>query len=184
MSDNVPDRLHIRELSLDERAELGYDLFEKWSLGQTITALSRDYKMHPKSVKTLIDEHAAFERANGGDSKMANIAVYKFILKKATEIMENPSQYPALVQAKSFEAAIQAATRMDKLGGHEAPTMHGEIPQDTIRDMLQRAQMSGDLDDVSANDQAKVENAREDIVEGELVDDDDDSDDGIMVPSR
>jgi hypothetical protein len=175
VSDNVPDRVHIRELSLDERAELGHKLFHQWARGKSLRSLAEENKMHPQSVKTLVDEHAAFERANGGDSKMANVAVYKFILEKATEIMENPAGHPALLQAKSYEAAIQAATRLDKLGGHEAPTMHGEIPQETIKDLMQRAQMDGTFNDISPMDQAKVhmDDENEDIVEGEVVDDGD-----------
>lgn len=170
---DLPATIRLHELSLDERAELSYDLFIEWSKGKSISALAREKGLNRQSCKNLIDEHAAFERATGGDSKMANVAVYKFILEKATAIMENPQGHPALLQAKSFEAAIQAATRLDKLGGHEAPTMHGEIPQETIRDMLERGSKAGDFDNISANDQAKVHREEEYIVEGEVVDDGD-----------
>lgn len=171
MSDNVPDRLYIRDLSIDERANLAYDLFVSWSKGQSLNALARANGMDPGSVKTLVDEHAAFERANGGDSKMANINVYRFILEKASGIIENPAGHPALLQAKAYEAAIQAATRLDKLGGHEAPTMHGEIPQETIKDLIQRAAMDDTFGNISPMEQGKVYGEEEYIVEGEIVDD-------------
>jgi hypothetical protein len=166
---DLPAKVYLRDLSVDERAELGYDLFLENAKGKSVSALARDHGLNRESAQTLINEHAAFERATGGDSKMANIAVYKFILEKATEIMENPQGHPALLQAKSFEAAIQAATRLDKLGGHEAPTMHGEIPQDTIRDMMERAQASGDFDDISPMDQGKVYREDEVIEDAEVI---------------
>lgn len=172
MSDNVPDRVKIRDLSLDERAELSHELFMAWSKGQSLNSLAKNNNMDPRSVKILVDEHAAFERANGGDSKMASVAMYRFILEKATGIMENPSGHPALLQAKAYEAAIQATTRLDKLGGHEAPTMHGEIPQETIKDVMQRAAMDDTFENISPMDQALV-HQNDDIVEGEVVDDDD-----------
>jgi hypothetical protein len=122
--------------------------------------------MEPKSVKKLIDEHAAFERNSGSDTKMANYQAYRFIQGKAAEIIENPQGHPALLQAKAYEAFIQATTRMDKLGGHEAPTMQGTIPGETVADLIRKAYAEGGLEGISPRDHG--------IVEAEVIDDDDD----------
>ena len=167
MSDNLPERVNLKNLSLDERANLSYDLFVEYSKGRSFNALAREHNMDPRGVKTLIDEHAAFERSHGSDSKMANINAYKFIVQKAVDVLENPTNHPALVQAKAYEAVIQSLTRLDKLGGHEAPTMHGEIPQDTVRDLIQRAYMEDDFNDISPTDHGLVG----DVIDAEVVDD-------------
>lgn len=184
MSDNLPERrIHIGDLSLDERASLSYRLFMEWSTrGRSFNALAKQENMDARAVKKLIDEHAAFERNQGSDTKMANFNAYRYLLGKSQEIIENPSDYPALLQAKAYEAYIQALTRMDKLGGHEAPTMQGTIPGETVADMIRQAYAENAFSDISPQDHGQVSHEIEAHEDGD--DDDDDEDDGILVPSR
>lgn len=169
MSDNLPDRIEIRSLSLDERAELAYTCFMEYATkGMPVSKIAEKHNLAYQSAKKLIDEHSAYDRANKPDTKQAALASYRWIKNKAAEAIEHPEGLPAIVQAKSWEAYIQAQTREDKLEGHEVATSDVQGAAETIADMIRRAHQSGDLDGVSPTDHAKMK--EDDIIEVEADD--------------
>lgn len=168
MSDNLPKRVEIRSLSLDDRAELAYTCFMEYATkGMPVTKIAEEHNLAVSSAKKLIDEHAAFNRANRPDTKQAALASYRWLKNKSADIIENLHDYPAIVQAKSFEAYIQAQTREDKLEGHEVSTSDVQGAAETIADLMRRAHQSGDLDGISPTDHGKM---GEDIIEVEAED--------------
>lgn len=170
MSDNIPDRIEIRSLSLDDRAELAYTCFMEYATkGMSVNKIAQKHNLSYPSAKKLIDEHSAFDRANKPDTKSAALASYRWIKNKAAEAIEHPEGLPAIVQAKSWEAYIQAQTREDKLEGHEVSTSDVQGAAETIADLMRRAHQSGDLDGISPSDHGKMD---EDIIEVEDIEND------------
>lgn len=160
----------IDQLTVDERARIAHDSFYEYVKGVPYAELGRRFDLTPRTIKRLIMEYSAFIREEKPDTKSVNEEAYRTILRKAMDIIDNPAGHPALLQAKSYEAAIQSLTRLDKLGGHEAPTQTinwegGE----TLLEMVTRRFGGRGGDDVSAMDDAKL--YEDEIVDAEIVDD-------------
>lgn len=172
------ERRRVTDLSTEERAELAHDMFLEKAKGKSIRALSKKNGLSEHAVRKLLQEYGAYLQQTRGHSKEANIAAYDYILQKSAEIIENPQNYSVLLQAKGFEAFIQAATRKDKLLGHEAPTHNINTKGETLADMVTRMYgQKGSNEDESPMDATivgMVEQEEEEIEEAEVIDDDQD----------
>lgn len=174
LSMGLPDKKRkMTDLEPAEKARISHDAFYAWATqGATYKSLSEKHNLSLKAVKQCIMEYSAFIREERPDTKAANMEAYRWLQMKAAHIIENLDNYPQLVATKAFEAYIQSLTRLDKLGGHEAPTTNVNVDGETLAEMIQKkfgaANPSGDISPVDAG---MVE---DEIVEGEVVEDEDD----------
>jgi hypothetical protein len=166
-TDNSPAvRKRVTDLTTEERAQVAHDMFLAKAKGQSIRSLSRQHGLSEFSVRKLLSEYGAYLQQTRGFSKEANIAAYDYILEKASEIIENPQNYSVLLQAKGYEAFIQAATRKDKLLGHEAPTHNINTKGETLADMVTRMYgQKGENEDESPADATILGMEEEDEIE-------------------
>lgn len=175
-------RRRVDQLSPNEKAKLAHDAFYGWATkGKSYKKLGEELDLATSAVKKLIQEYSAFVRENKPDTKAANEEAYRYILSKAVEIIDNEDheKIPVLVKAKAFEAAIQSLTRLDKLGGHEAPTTNINVDGQTFKDIItQHFAPGGDGENVSPMDTAAIQ---DDVIEGEVVDEDDNGEDDEII---
>lgn len=175
MSTSVAVKRDIRKLNPEERADLASKLFIDNAKGTPKTELQKAHNLTYDAVTKLINEWGAFQRKNRGFTKEAGIAVYDYLIRKSIDILDNPDGVPAIVWAKAFEGVIQSQTRKDKLLGHEAPNINVNAGDKTVVDLLKERYGAGaPKEEVSPMDAAMI--GEEEIVEGEVVDDDYDED--------
>lgn len=160
----------LTELSVEQRASLGQDLFIAKAKGKSMRSLAKVHNVTEHAVRVLIAEYGAYLQETNTHTKEANIAAYDFVLENAAHIIENPGQYSVLLQAKGYEAFIQALTRKDKLLGHEAPTHNINTKGETMLDIVkQRYDYTGTHDGVSPMDTAVI-GEEEEIEDAEVID--------------
>lgn len=164
----------MTDLTKHEKAEIAHDMFIEHGKGKSYKKLSEKYGLTPYAVKELVLEYGAYLQKSRGFTKEANIEGYNFILEEAAEIITNPEGRPALVQAKAYEAFIQALTRKDKLLGHEAPTHNINTKGESLMDVVrQKFGADGEQEGVSPMDSGRVGRVEDEmIIDAEFIDDD------------
>lgn len=173
MSDNLPaKKRRLTDLTKEERADIGHEVFVAHGKGSSYRALAKQYNITEYAVKDLVIEYGAYLQKSRGYTKEANIEGYNFILENAAKIIENPEGHPALVRAKAYEAFIQSLTRKDKLLGHEAPTHNINTKGESLIDIVrQKFGADGDQEGISPMDSAHVGEAEDEILDAEVIDD-------------
>lgn len=181
MTDNLPQkRRKLSELTVDEKAKISHDSFYEWAKGVPYSELSRRHNIAPQTIKKLIIEYSAFIREEKPDTKAANEEAYRYLLGKAVGILErldDPS-VSALLKAKAFESANSSLTRLDKLGGHEAPTTNINVGGETLSDIVTKMFGPGGAGEtISPMDMGMVVDAEESIEDADVVEEEQEQDD-------
>lgn len=181
---NLPEpsgRRHLDKLSPDEKATIAHDCFKDYSQGFTWKSMTDKWQITRHAAQVLVAEYAAMVREARPDTKTANEEAYRHILQKSMEIIDRDESVgdkdqrtPVLVKAKAFEAAIQSLTRLDKLGGHEAPNVNVNLEGQNLAQIIDNIYgPDGPMAGVSPEDNARIHEAeqKEDIQDADIVPD-------------
>lgn len=180
MSEEIGDMLpakknhrDLRQLSPDAKAYIAHECFISYSKGETWKSMVEKHNITRHAAQVLVAEYAAMVREARPDTRTTNEEAYRFILKKAMDIIEDDKfEGGVLVKAKAFEAAIQSLTRLDKLGGHEAPNVNVNLEGQSLADVIQNIYgPDGPMDGVSPEDNAML---AEDIEDADIVEEGED----------
>lgn len=173
MSDNLPaKRRRLVDLTPEERVDVGFKAHQSLIKGKSKEKTAFELDVTVYALNKMLEQYAAFRSRTRSDTKGISEDRYAALIEKAWEIIDNPDGYAALVHAKAFEVIIQAGTRIDKLGGHEAPTHNINTKGETVMDMIRREYgNNGNSEGVSPMDGAMLGSveAEEEIMEAEIV---------------
>lgn len=167
MSDNLPAKRRIIQLSTEERVDIAHTVAQDWGRGKSLAQMGREHNLPVSAIKTLLKEHAAYIRKARPDTKSLQEESYRKFIGRMQDIQDDNTNYPALVVSTAIQAEMGAMTRLDKILGHE---IQGEMEgfADGVGGLAQRMNASGLFDNINIDDLTDlgaIENQDEDDIE-------------------
>lgn len=172
MSDNLPARRRLPQLSTEERVDVAHTVAHDWGRGKSYAEMSRQHNLSVSAIKTLITEHAVYVRKARPDTKSLQEEAYRKFIGKMLDIVDSPpGTYPALVVSSAIQAVLGGMTRLDKILGHE---IQGDMEgiADGVGGLIKRVHAAGMLDNIHMGDLTAIGIEEADVIDMEEEEDD------------